>query len=259
MKNQLTVCIPTHAVKAETRGPYANMHNIVPSAPSSKMIEHIIEDLFKKTDLPKDIRILIGVDNRVGRPIDDMYVMNLRKLESKYNLKVIPNNALTLDPLVSAPENFVKLIGSVETPYYLFWEHDWIFNHNIALKPLVDNMQNRDIFYVRFNQHINQLASCAAETIMEPEINTDVPLLRVDHMGNNPYICKTETFNKWWKFLLYETPEQGGFVEGPINVFFKFSVLKMGFKQAMNQWKIYVYGNLMDPPAVSHLNGNTYR
>lgn len=259
MKDLLTICIPTHTVKTETRGAYAHMNNIIPSAPSTRMIEYILEDLFKKTDIPKSTPIIIGVDNRLNRSIDTEYVKNLEKLSALYeNLKVIPTNSKTYDPLISAPINFTNIIGAVTTPYYFLLEHDWIFNLNVNIQELLNNMIKYDQYYVRFNQHVNKMGPNAAEKYMYPETNTDIPLLKVDHMGNNPYICKTEIFNKWWKHLLYETPEEGGFVEGPINVFYKFSIQKMGFEKANENWKIYVYGSPNDPAYVHHLNGGHF-
>lgn len=261
MIKDLTICIITHAIKVESRGDYANMNQSIPTAPSTKLVELILEDLFNKTKLPLNTHIVVGVDNRIGREIDNLYVQNLKKLTTKYsNLVVVPNNSTTYDPLISAPQNFCNAIGAVKTPYYLLWEHDWIFTKCIDLSPLIKSMEKHNTFYVRFNQHTNVIApGKAAETFMIPETNTDVPLLKVDHMGNNPYICKTEVFNKWWKHLLYETPEQGGFVEGPINVFYKFAISKMGFEHANKQWGIYLYGSINELAYVSHLNGYRVR
>lgn len=259
MKNHLSICIPTHAIKTESRGLYNGMANNVPSAPSTKMIENVIEDMFVKTKLPRDIQIIIGVDNRIDRQLDNEYYINLCKLANRYNMIVMPTNSTTYDPLVSAPVNFNNIIGQVKTPYYMLLEHDWMFNYPINVESLVLNMIKYDQYYVRFNQHANSMGPHAAEKYMQIETKTDVPLLKVDHMGNNPYICKTEVYTKWWKNLLYETPEQGGFVEGPINVFYKFAVEKMGFEKASDQWKIYVYGRPNDPAAIRHLNGNTYQ
>lgn len=259
MKDQLTICIPTHAIKTESRGLYNGVANTVPSAPSTRMIETVIDDMFIKTGLSKDTKIIVGVDNRIDRELDTEYYINLCKLAQKYNMLVIPTNSKTYDPLVSAPVNFNNIIGQVHTPYYMLLEHDWKFNYQINISTLLMNMIKFDQYYVRFNQHSNAMGPHAAEKYMEVETNTIVPLLKVDHMGNNPYICKTEIYTKWWKNLLYETPEQGGFVEGPINVFYKFAIEKMGFQKASEQWKIYVYGKPNDPAAISHLNGNIFQ
>lgn len=257
LRDKLTICVITHATKTETRGQYAGFENKVPSAPSSKLIEYVLNDLFNKTDLPNDIEIIVGLDNRIDRAVDIEYGQNLEKLKERYpGLRVKYNNSTSHDPIVTATKNFVGAIGDVQTPYYLLWEHDWVFNRPVEMEPLVRSMEKHDTFYVRFNQHRNMVASNVCESVFVPSDKSDVPILGVNHMGNNPYVCKTEVFNKWWKHLLYETPEQGGFVEGPINIFYKFAIEKMGFSKAMEQWGIHVYGNHNDEAYIKHLNGN---
>lgn len=68
--NNLTICIPTHCIKTEVSGQYVGINQIIPSAPSSKLIDGILNDMFIKTNLNKDINIHIGFDKRSYRKID---------------------------------------------------------------------------------------------------------------------------------------------------------------------------------------------
>ena len=262
MKDLITVCVMTHSTKTDSRGPWAGYVNNVPTAPSTKMLEKTLHNLLESTSLPMDIPIVVGVDNRVGRSVDEEYVDNLEKLRSVYpNLVVLRTNATSMDPLVTAPVNFVNTIGAVTTPYYLLWEHDHLFVQPIDLKSILDSMIKHGTNLVRFGEVPNKVDLVRSpETILIPEKKdkTDIPLLKVDHFSNRPYICKTEIFNKWWKHLVYETAEEGGFVEGPMNVFYKFAISKMGFMEAQKKWGIYMYGHMNDGPYVSHIDGNSF-
>ena len=259
MKN-ITICIPTHCVKTERRGQWAGINNHVPSAPSSRMIEKIIEDIFSKTDLViEECQINIGLDKRKNRHIDNVYESNLRTLLEKYNGKLIVNESNIDDPIETAPNNFKKLIDSVETEYYLFWEHDWILNKNISIKDILSEMNKSDkINYIRFSQNNTIPTEYVCFSLINEVVSDLISLTPTLHWSNNPYICRTDVWKKWWINFIYPTDEFGGFVEGPMNVFYKFTISKMGEVEALNRFKCYIYGNIEDMALVSHLNGNSW-
>jgi len=259
MKYNITICIPTHSIKTETNGQYIGINQIIPSAPSAKLVHGVIHDLLLKTNLPNDINIHIGFDKRKNRKIDQQYEDNLTNLKNTYpNLKVIVNESEIDDPIITAPNNFIKLIDSVKTDYYLFWEHDWIFNNFIDLIEILHEMENNDnINWIRFNAHKNNndIVDFIPIKYKDEKISDKIPLLRTTQWSNNPYICRTEVFQKWWKTFIYPTYEEGGFVEGPLNVFYKYYANKQGIDQAIKNFKCFIYGNWNDEPIVSHLNG----
>ena len=258
MKN-ITICIPTHAIKTETRGPYVGMKQQVPSAPSSKLVQMVIQDLLNKTDIDHSVAIHIGFDKRNNRSIDSEYEKNLEQLKDFYpNLKVIVNSSDTEDPIVTAPQNFINLIDSVKTKYYLFWEHDWVFKRKIDLKPILKEMdKNNSINWIKFSQfpNNNTVVNFIPEEFKDKNPSSTIPLIPTNRWSNNPYICRTSVFQDWWKTFVYPTDEEGGFVEGPLNVFFKYYMEKQGLKQAMEIFKCFIYGNWNDEPIVDHLNG----
>jgi hypothetical protein len=235
------------------------MNQIIPTAPSAKLIENVLYDLFKKTNLDPNINIHIGFDKRIGRSIDEQYEINLKSLQRFYqNLKVISNESTVDDPLVTAPNNFMKVIGSVQTKYYLFWEHDWIFTRNINIQEIIDEMEiNEKINWIKFNQgyNNNDIVPFIPEQFKDRNPSTNISLIPTNRWSNNPYICRTEVFQKWWNTFVYPTHEEGGFVEGPLNVFFDFYTKKQGLEQAMDRFKCFIYGKWNDAPTVQHLNG----
>ena len=257
---KITICIPTHCVKTERKGPWAGMNNNVPSAPSSRMIETVINDLFSKTDIkPEYCQINIGLDKRRNRHIDNVYEHNLSDLLSKYGGKLIINESDIDDPIETAPNNFKNLIDSVETEYYLFWEHDWILNKFISINDIINEMNsNSRINYIRFSQNNTIPDEYIAHSLDNEIISEKIPLTPTIHWSNNPYICRTEIWKKWWVNFIYPTDEFGGFVEGPMNVFYKFYISKMGEIEASNRFKCFIYGIPSDVALVSHLNGNNW-
>jgi hypothetical protein len=258
---KITLCITTHCIKTERQGLYSGVNNIVPSTPSTKLIESVIIDFFNKTSLnPNDVLIHIGFDKRTGRDIDEIYHKNLLLLEQKLgNLKVFVNESVIDDPIVTAPKNFINLIDSVETKLYIFWEHDWIFNKQIDLIPIIDEiLRNDKINYIRFNQFDNN--NLRYNNLIENGFNpsNNISLIPTFRWSNNPYVCKTSVFKNWWKTFVYNTSNEGGFVEGPINELMEFYITKMGTDLALERFKCFVYGNWNDQAVVAHLNGNSW-
>jgi hypothetical protein len=257
--DNLTICIPTHCIKTETRGQYVGMKQQVPSAPSSKLVHMVINNLLLKTNMDHTVPIHIGFDKRNNREIDSEYEKNLKQLKDIYpNLKVIVNSSNTEDPIVTAPQNFINLIDSVETKYYLFWEHDWIFKRSIDLRPILKEMNSNDsINWIKFSQfpNNNTVVDFIPEQFKEENPSSTIPLIPTNRWSNNPYICRTSVFQDWWKTFVYPTDEEGGFVEGPLNVFFKYYMEKQGLEKTMKTFKCFIYGNWNDESLVTHLNG----
>jgi hypothetical protein len=255
-----TLCITTHCVKTETGGIYKGISNIVPSAPSARMVEFVIEDFLNKSSIKEDdLFINIGFDKREYRSIDSEYEQNLKILSKKFkNFKVIVNSSNIDDPILTAPINFLKLIGSVETDTYILWEHDWILNKNIDFTSLIDLVsKDNDVNYIRINQ-FNNNNERYNNLINEEKEFSGINLIPTFRWSNNPYICKTNIFNDWWSTFVYPTSNDGGFVEGPLNEFFSFYIEKMGFELANKKFGCYVLGKWGDDPNVSHLNGNSW-
>jgi hypothetical protein len=209
---------------------------------------------------PDETNIHIGFDKRNNRQIDEIYHQNLLFLSNNYpNFKLLVNSSNIDDPIVTAPNNFLNLINSVETDIYIFWEHDWILNRDINLNNLINEVENNDsINYIRLNQFDNN--NVRYDNLVENGNNpsTLLPLIPTFRWSNNPYICKTKSFKNWWSTFVYPTSIEGGFVEGPINELFNFYIQKQGLDLALKRFGCFVYGNWNDPSLVSHLNGNSW-
>jgi hypothetical protein len=251
-----SLCIPTHCVKVQD-----GYQNTVPSTPSTKMVELIINDFFLKSGLDiNQVQIIVGLDKKEGRDIDEMYHRNLESLTNKYpHFKVSVLSTTNYEPIVTASQNFLKLISVVETDNYIFWEHDWVLKSQINLLDIINEVRNNEfVNYVRLNQFNNN--NDRYNNLFNDNLNpsTNIPLVSTFRWSNNPYICKTDIFRKWWSKMIYPTHNEGGFVEGPLNELFAFFIDKMGFETANRKFGCYVYGNWDDESIVSHLNGNSF-
>lgn len=265
---KITICVTTHCIKTETRGPWAGVANRCPSMPSTKMIESVLGDLFRKIDLTiDDCYIHIGFDKRKGRGIDDEYHRNLQNLCDRIGGKLVVNESEIDDPIVTAPKNFTGLIDSVETDYYFLIEHDWVFDRFFSVKSILDELDvNDQINLVKFSQADSSMESalCAiipevtSEMILSLKPSNKIPLLYMCHYSNNPHICRTKIFQNWWTHYVYETSEWGGFVEGPMNLFMQDTAKRVGWTNTMKIFKLCVYGTPEEPRMIHHLNGNAW-
>ena len=264
---KLTICITTHCVKTETRGLYKGYPNNCPSMPSTRMIETVLSDFFSKTGLTlEECFVHIGFDKRIGRQVDEQYEINLKMLCEKIGGKLLVNESEIDDPIETAPINFSNVINSVETEFYFLLEHDWVFTRSFSFKSILDEMEKNDkINLIRFSQHDTVMKSAlhpdlpvTEEEILSIKVTENLPILPSCHFSNNPYICKTRVFKDWWSYLVFPTPEMGGFVEGPMNIFFKQTAEKVGWVNVMKIYKCFVYGEPNESKWVHHLNGNSW-
>lgn len=258
--DKITLCITTHCTKTESQGIYRGMQNIVPSTPSTRLIENVIDDFFKKSSInPDNVFIHIGYDKRNGRPVDEQYHHNLLELKSKFtNYELIVSSSDSDDPIITAPKNFINLINSVSTELYIFWEHDWVLRREIDLNPIINEVLSNDkVNYIRLNQFDNN-NDRYDNLIKDGKNPSTIPLIPTFRWSNNPYICKTRIFQNWWSTFVYPTSNEGGFVEGPLNEFYKFYIDKMGFDMAADKFGCFVYGEWNQEALVEHLNGNSW-
>ncbi len=247
--SRLTVLIPTHAFKVEIIGPFKDVPQQNASAPSTKLIELVVENVKEHiTDIP--LEFIIGLDHKpdVGLSID--YLKNLEfYAKNNKNIEITHVDFKHSDRVMttkSATDNFYNLIDRCKTDYFMVWEHDWIFADKINQEDL--KIWDRDIEMLRFNQHPNEPRN-------ENELMWhDEKGLRTSLYSNNPFITSKEIWNSKYKDFGSIIPdwwgEWGGFIEGPINRSIKAKTLDP---------VIHLYGDRSDPPVVKHLNGQVWQ
>ena len=140
----------------------------------------------------------------------------------------------------------------------MFWEHDWIFKRPVNIKQIIDELDKNELInWIKFSQFAvnNSVVEFIPDAHKNENPSNVIPLIPTTRWSNNPYVCRTDIFQKWWKTFVYPTDEEGGFVEGPLNVFYNYYIEKQGLENALTTFKCFIYGNWNDEAIVDHLNG----
>lgn len=241
MQDKLTIITTTHLSPSD-RIKEKGVRN-----PDIELLKYVYEDLIKYVG--KNIRWIISLDFKTQTDDCILYKNNIQKY-----INTLPNAELLLTG--GWRENMTKAKNMVKTPYFLFWEHDWIFNSSSikpktvpALLDIMDNYQN--INYVRFNkrQHNKNLDLIQGTCTY---IN-NIPLISMGNWSNNPHICRTD----FWKKTAY--PSLLKLKVDPNHLSTEYDFKRMiNRENLINTWGIYLYGDFNQPQSVIHLNGNTW-
>ena len=260
--DKITILTPTHSFKIETSGKFSGYVNVVPSAPSTRLVEKGIQSIYRYTKL-KGQRHILGLDHK-GQNIDEAYFQNLKALErtsngqdlSYPNLEVFKSWCGTTDPKITATKLFTALRSMVKTEYFLMWEHDWEFIVDIDFEKIVEVMDKHEfINYIRFNIIKNEKGGIHFHLEAEDKVS-EIPLLRTPSWSGNPHLCRTSTWKYWWSKLVYPTPYC--YVEKSIYDNLEFNLNKMGWDATKESWGLYLYGREGEGPYVKHTDGNSY-
>lgn len=232
--------------------------NFVESSPSTRLLETVIANLEKQTGL-KDYRHIIHFDMpRRPEAKHRQYAESLRKL----------GRELICSTYAGLKGAYLKVLPTIDTPYFVFLEHDWLFLEEIDLNRLAEILdENKYINYIKFNKRKNALAGWDIK--LEEEARAPIPLTKCWIISNNPHIARTSVAKSKWLPLI-DSPRNrwakpygdhaGAFgVEDPLTHAIKEDVKKMGFAKAHTLWGTYIYGPLNYPPVIKHIDGKAFK
>jgi len=239
MKDKLTVITTTHHTPSDR----LNIKGIR-SDTKTDLLEYIWEDLTKKID--SDVRWIISLDyEKKDNPAVVEYKENIEKMiEEK-----CPNAELYLAD--GWRSNMIDGKNMVETPYFLFWEHDWVFTENAtfdSLNYLLDIMDNNpSMNYIRFNKRANSPVLGDKKFFNQTQFDGQ-GFVHIKNWSNNPHICR----KSFWD-------------ETPMEVL-KHKVVNPKHMSTENDlttnctadWGCYLYGTQHHHSSVEHLNGNKW-
>ena len=254
----LTVLIPTHALKVEVVGPFKDFAQKNFTAPSTLLIETVIENIEKNLEL-KDIKFLIGLDHKLDVPLSVEYYNNLISFSKrKNNVEVTSfNTLLSSKPMTTftATNNFFNLIKKCQTEWFMMWEHDWVFTKKIDINQ-ISIWNDKDIDMLRFNQYPN--ASRGHPDIVWDEKER----LRTSYYCNNPFITSKTIWKEKYEPIAKNIPtwwgEYGGFIEGPLKKYF-IDNMSINREKFLSEYRIGLYGKMNEEPVIKHLNGQEWR
>ena len=239
MKDRLTVITTTHHTPSDR----LHIKGIRPDT-KTDLLEYVWEELTKKID--SDVRWIISLDyEKKDNPAVVEYKENIEKMiEEKY-----PNAELYLAD--GWRSNMIDAKNMVETPYFLFWEHDWVFTENAtfnSLNYLLDIMDNTTLVnWIRFNKRENVPVLGDAK-VWNPRQFGGQDFVNITNWSNNPHICR----KSFWDDIPMEILSNE--VVDPNHLCTE-NILT---NNCTENWGCYLYGAQNHHSSVKHLNGNRW-
>ena len=246
MKNRLTVVTSTHHTPSDRLGIKGYRPNT-----NTELLEYVWEKLCTKID--SDVRWIIGLDFDKWNEKDVIeYRDSILKLKEK-----IPN--IDLYQNRGWRENMIYGKNQVRTPYFLFWEHDWIFTENAdfsSMNEILDIMDSSPtVNYIRFNKRAN-VKIYADSYYYNPKTLGNKQFVQTTGWSNNPHLCRTS----FWNEIAYDAILKDEQVN-PKHLSTEHTLLNAATDDTLknnSDWGIYLYGGDNHPQTVEHLDGNKW-
>jgi hypothetical protein len=164
------------------------------------------------------------------------------------------------------------LLGKIQTPYYIFLEHDWVFleNNHIDFTKVINGFDNHYfVNAVWFSKDDNAMRgfeicqdSSGKTTPFQKESRiTECDLITTCRWSNNPVIFRTSKMKDWFRdyikneFVGKVNQRQGNVEESMISEYRK-QISKNLWDNIKDQWGTYLYGNLGEGPFVGHTDAS---
>ena len=250
MKDKLTILTTTHFKASAHRinTNYKINHDRLNTTTS--LIERMIQSLYTHMG-SYDIKHYISLDHDPHDEGSCIYLKNLQHLTTIYpNLHII----VTVDGI---RQSILNLVKSVQTEYFLYFEHDWEFVYPVDIQNLINIFDhNKTINYIRFNKRNNSQAGW--DTIMKEYKFDSTYLCATNAWSNNPYIARTDNWiNNWLPLLEQYSPAipKYMYIEDELMQYYQNDIRSIGWDEAVVKWGIYIYGKLNQANTVNHLNG----
>ena len=251
LRDFLTVVITTH---------------VLPSAPSSEIIERTISSIRNNFIGISDCKFMIYCDSKVNHPDYSSYLENLNKIE---NVIIVdrPHDGI---PYTGLQNNYIEAVAGSSTPFAFVCEHDWTFVREVDTPKLIKAMIKYNfINFVRFNKRDNAKShrdapppgddgACFWETYVEEERDVEEqPLMKTDSIATHPHIVRIDKFKNDWLHLAKPVrPGFAGMVEQNLYDAYTKDIRKLGFNTAHKKWGVYNYGSREDLKIIVHTDGS---
>ena len=246
MNNRLTVVTTTHHTPSDRLGIKGYRPNT-----NTELLEYVWEKLCNKID--SDTRWIICLDFNNWDDTDVIeYRDNILKLKEK-----IPN--IDLYQNRGWRENMIYGKNQVRTPYFLFWEHDWIFTEHADfsnINEILDIMDtSNNVNYIRFNKRPNSAVN-SDQYYYTPKTIEDRQFVQTTGWSNNPHLCRTS----FWNNIAFDSILKNENVN-PKHLSTENTLLTTATSDTLDNnsdWGIYLYGGHGHSQTVEHLDGNKW-
>ena len=213
------------------------------------LIGGVIKSLYKRINC-SNLKHTISLDHDENNDGSNEYLNNLNKLKDVYpNLNVIKTNK-------GIYYSIKNLIESVETDYYLWWEHDWEFKKNMSIQQFVDIMDKyENINYIRFNKRNTVRAACDSHLWEANTAKDDMKLTGTSCWSNNPYFGRKSKMMEWYDMMDKEESNFHPTIELLLQNKMRSDISTFGEKEVEKIWGVYIYGEIGGEQLINHLNG----
>jgi len=171
--------------------------------------------------------------------------------------------------LISSLDN---ILNKVQTDYFLFLEHDWVFLDKRAidyfnLLKVFDkyNFVNA-VWFSKDNNLMRSFDICddinesVTPFVREPRIQ-EMPLITTCRWSNNPAIFRTSKIKEWFDQKIknehVNTAHQGCHnIEETMIPLYRKEILQTGWNNIKDNWGTFLYGDIGEGPYVAHTDAS---
>ena len=221
--------------------------SFVPSHPSTEMIEQSLTSLSR---LGSGFQILTVFDGFQGSEED-------RKKYRKYKNRVrqyLPGEFCELSDWKNSGGTLEPALQMVQTPFLLYWEHDWELTTDIPTEEILAAIDELDdVRFIRLNKRRNVTQDSDRELHHRPGMSP-VPLIMTPSWSANPHFSTTTIYRN---FVIPKCQENEP-LEIPLFNEAQGDYRRMGLAAQYAKWGSCIYGQLGDSPVVKHLDGKQF-
>jgi hypothetical protein len=240
IRTQLSIITTTHAI---------------PSAPSTKIIEMCLKSFYNHFPGSELAHHWIYFDSREDE-VSLKYWKNLQKLTDIY-----PNLILIKEPHSGLKPNYLKGLKNSITPFFMFLEHDWIFQETVDLKSILNEFQKKnDLHYLKFNKRDNYQRGGWDQYLIKDNTIKGFTAIKTNSWTNHPHLARRHKWLSSWIQMV--TNPKLNQLKGSLGIedilyrLYQFEIGQLGFEKAHQKWGCYNYGSKSGKYLIQHIDGS---
>jgi len=163
-----------------------------------------------------------------------------------------------------------KGLCTIQTPYFIWLEHDWVFlNNSVNWIKLIDTMNNysfiNSVWFNKDDNNIRGFEICNTEhgsTPFEPETRvSDIDLITTCRWSNNPAIHRTSKMKEWFENYINnehvdKVNQRSHNIEEKMIDLYRKDIINNGWINVKDNWGTYLYGKIGDCAYVGHTDAS---